>query len=492
MSTLPARIRDYEIWGRLGEGGMSEVWLAKHTVLCVPVIIKTLRADFPSGTMAGREAERVLNEARFMARITNPHVVRAIDAGTHGNIPYLVQEYVDGIDLAELDRRRRASLGIGLPLWFVCHVMKQSCEALQAAHQAGVVHRDVKPSNLFATPETGIRLGDFGIAVRNAEETKEVSGTLRFMAPEQLANGKVSRRTDVWGAGATACDLRYGKPPFETVDQTLDPARPPRMPAPHTPAEAYFQHVLSDMLSKDEEHRPADLREPARQFAQLEHTLGQNVNRAPVVFVERHTFRIGECTIHFSAGDIADARADGIVNSSNYEMTMRTGVGKALRQKGGDVIEKEATKDGQQPLGSCVATTAGKLSAKYVLHAVSAWNEASCVARAMLRSLLLADELGLRSLAVPALGTGVARVTMETCASAMMTALKWHLALGGTRLRQFHVVLADEAKLAVFREVAEEALRDTGRHLAADLGLPADEVAVRPEGATCVDTNPSR
>src|SRR5271163_63933 len=113
MLARGARIHDYEVWGRLGEGGMSEVWLAKHTVLCVPVVLKTLRKQVAD--MVGEAgARRMFDEARLMARVTSPRVVRAIDAGTVEGVPYLVQEYVDGIDLAELDRERRSALGVGL------------------------------------------------------------------------------------------------------------------------------------------------------------------------------------------------------------------------------------------------------------------------------------------------------------------------------------------------------------------------------------------
>ena len=336
---------------------MSEVYLAKHTILGVPVIIKTLKASVQDGTTARNvEVNRVIEEARLMARIVNPRVVRAVDAGVHETTAYLVQEYVDGIDLAELDRRRRRSLGVGLPLWFVCRVMSQACEALHAAHQAGIIHRDVKPSNLFGAPETGIRLGDFGIAVRTVEHVHEVSGTLRFMSPEQLRSGDVSRRTDVWGAAATACDLRYGRPPFESFEEAIDDKTTPHMPPPHTPAEAFFQHLLRAMLVKDPAQRMPDVLEPSRQLALLGQTLQGSANHAPFVTVDKHTFRVGDCTVRLIAGNIADAKADAIVSSANYEMKMRTGVAGALREKGGDVIEEAAMKDGQHPLGECIAT----------------------------------------------------------------------------------------------------------------------------------------
>src|ERR1700733_10984430 len=105
MDSIGPRIHEYEVWGRLGGGGMSDVWLAKHGLLSVPVIIKTLRT-FVKDAPHDAGAQRMLQEARHMARITSPRVVRAIDAGIFEGMPYLVQEYVDGIDLAELDRRR--------------------------------------------------------------------------------------------------------------------------------------------------------------------------------------------------------------------------------------------------------------------------------------------------------------------------------------------------------------------------------------------------
>ncbi|HEY8086512.1 MAG TPA: serine/threonine-protein kinase, partial [Polyangiaceae bacterium] len=464
------------------------VWLAKHTVLCVPVVLKTLRKAV-ADSVGEAGARRMFEEARLMARVTSPRVVRAIDAGTLDGAPYLVQEYVDGIDLAELDRERRAALGVGLPLWVVCHVMEETCRALHAAHQAGVIHRDVKPSNLFAATEAGIRLGDFGIAVARADgPPKEISGTLRFMAPEQLRGEPADRMTDAYGAGATACDLRYGRPPFADMQSVLDEAVAPAFPRPNSPAEAYFQHVLRDMLAKRKEDRPQDLCGPAAHFATLHAALRPRHEHEAVVVLGKNRVRFLDCEIDLRAGDISDEEADGIVSSGNYEMTMRTGVGDALRRRGGDEIEREAMKDGEHALGECVATRAGRLKADWVLHAVSAWNETSCVGRATQRALSVASRVGVRTLALPALGTGMARVSIETCANAMMTVLRWRLALGGSRLKRVTVVLGDDAKLAAFRDVALEALRGTGPAAhESDLGLVDEGAPVTPEGATFID-----
>ena len=117
----------------------------------------------------------------------------------------------------------------------------------------------------------------------------------------------------------------------------------------------------------------------------------------------------------------------------------------------------------------------------------SGWNETSCIGRAMCRALLLADELGHRSIAIPALGTGQAQVNIETCARAMTSTLEWHLALGGSRLKRVEIILQGEDKLTAFREVLEDVLRDDLDDPWGDLGMPADDVPVRAEGATLLD-----
>jgi serine/threonine-protein kinase len=244
------------------------------------------------------------------------------------------------------------------------------------------------------------------------------------------------------------------------------------------------------MLAKRKEDRPPDLSQPAAHFATLYAALRPSHDHETLVVLGKNRARFFDCEIELCAGNIADVEADGLVTSANYEMTMRSGCGDALRRRGGDEIEKEAMSAGEHALGECIATGAGALRADKVLHAVSGWNETSCVGRAMQRAINVANRLGLRSLAFPALGTGSARVSMETCANAMMTTLRWQLALGGSRLQKVTVVLGDEAKLATFRDVAVEALRGV-RPLAheADLGLPDEKATVTVEGGTFIDAS---
>jgi serine/threonine-protein kinase len=478
-----ARVHEYEVWGRLGGGGMADVWLARHAVLAVPVIIKTLRSDL-GGTPTER-LQRVVSEARLMARVQSPHVVRALDVGTHHDMPFVVQEYVDGVDLNELDHARRDGLGRGLPLWFVCEAASQIARGLHAAHQYGVLHRDVKPSNLFASADGNVKLGDFGIAVPTQLSEKSLTGsagTLRFMAPEALRHEALDRRADVYGLGATIYDLRYGSPPFTQRQDVLDPALEARFPKAESAEEAYFQHVLGGMLAKDRLARFTDLSEPRRAFASLSRTLQSPLR---IARVDRDTLEVGAVRVVTEAGDIARSDVDGIVSSANWKLTMRTGVGEALRLAGGDEIEAEAMRHGEQPLGACIATGPGRLGCRVVMHAVSAWEEASCVGRAMQRALLLADRLGLARLSAPALGTGAARVTLEAAAQAQAAALRWHLSLGGSRLREVRFVLLHEEKLRVFREVLESELLGLADDAPPDAGL---ECSTQPSATATAPT----
>jgi serine/threonine-protein kinase len=376
----------YEVWGPISEGGMSRVFLARHRELATPVIIKTLLEA------EGDAYTRLRTEARLTSRIPSARVVRALDIGVMEGTPYLVEEYVDGIDLAELDRRRRGALSRGLPLWFVCHVVDVIADALESAHQTGIVHRDVKPSNIFGSPQTGLRLGDFGIATALGNTADKCGGTLRFLAPEALGGAAPSRRWDVYSLGATAFDLYYGHPPFSELSQILS-AEPVPFPPARRPEEAYFQHVVARMLERDPDKRFASIKAARRLLAPLSRSLRPVLQGVPLA---RGEMQLGPLRVRCRLGDIADSDVDGIVNSANDEMRMRGGVGAALRIKGGREIEDEARSGGRRALGECIATGGGSLKAKKVLHAVSGWKEASCIARASQRALLVAEEVPVR------------------------------------------------------------------------------------------------
>ncbi|MBK8252445.1 MAG: serine/threonine-protein kinase [Polyangiaceae bacterium] len=484
MDLTGATCGRYEVWGPIGEGGMSRVWLARHKHLAVPVILKTLREsvqsqvplDTPGAFATSGPVGRLLNEARMMARIPSAKVVKAVDVGVHEGLPYIVQEYVDGLDLAELDALRRRALRRGLPLWYVCQVTSDVADALHAAHLTGVLHRDVKPSNLLYSPQIGLRLGDFGIAVTRDFREGLTSGTLRFIAPEALRGADPTRRADIYSLGATAYDLLYGNPPFtelaDIVGETVV-----KFPAARSAEEAYFQHVLAKMLRRDPHDRSHSAHASERLLGSLARALRPKL---PAVAMGRGQWIIDRVKVSCVHGDIAEVEADGIVNSANDEMKMRSGVGDALRRRGGDEIEEEATKHGRRALGDCLATSPGALKCKALLHAVGAWREVSCLARTSQRALLLAEELGLRTLAIPALGTGLAKVAPEASAYAVASALRLHLLLGGSRIQEVRFVLYDQMTFDLFVEQVGGVFlgdEETGeeQQIASDLSVALDE-----------------
>jgi serine/threonine-protein kinase len=191
----------YEVSERLGHGGMATVYLAEDRELGRSVAVKIL-ADNLAGDDDLRK--RFKREARLAAKLDHPNVVQVYDVGEEGDRPFIVMELIDGGTLADkLDRPR------GLPARDRVPVLQQMCEGLGHAHERGLVHRDIKPQNLLIRKADGcLKIVDFGIA-RAVEETRltqtgRVVGTDRYMAPEQLSDGKITPATDVYACGVVA------------------------------------------------------------------------------------------------------------------------------------------------------------------------------------------------------------------------------------------------------------------------------------------------
>lgn len=168
-------------------------------------------------------------------------------------------------------------------------------------------------------------------------------------------------------------------------------------------------------------------------------------------------FRIGECTVSVERGDITQVQADAIVNPANSKLVMGGGVAGAIKRVGGQTIEKEAIQRAPIEIGEAIATTAGKLRAKYVIHAPTMARPAmntnsTSVEKATTAALGAARELGLSSIAVPGMGTGVGGVPAEEAAQAMIGAIRRHLS-EGTTLKHIILVSIDDALTSVFESV---------------------------------------
>jgi tetratricopeptide (TPR) repeat protein len=205
------RLGRFELMRRLGSGGMGEVWLARQDGLERHVAVKILLASSRSSS-----TDRLRREAQALARIRHPHVVPVHDVGEAGEFHYYAMDLVDGRPLDEVIADGR------LPWRRAAEIARQIAEALAAAHDQGVIHRDVKPGNvLLAEQRDHATLVDFGIAASELAPTLtgtgDLLGTPYYMAPEQ-ARGEAylaDPRTDVWGLGVTLYEMVTGARPFE-------------------------------------------------------------------------------------------------------------------------------------------------------------------------------------------------------------------------------------------------------------------------------------
>ena len=202
----------YRMGALLAAGGMGEVWTARDLLLDRTVAVKVL-----GGALAGdgRAAERLRREARAAARLDPPNIARVLDLGEQDGCPYLVMELLEGESLAaRLDRA-----GPMAPADAV-RVVAAAADALEAAHRAGVVHRDVKPGNVFLTSDGEVKVLDFGIASAAGEAaltTGDLLGTAAYLAPERVLGHQATPAADVYSLGVVLYELLTGRRPFEAT-----------------------------------------------------------------------------------------------------------------------------------------------------------------------------------------------------------------------------------------------------------------------------------
>jgi hypothetical protein len=196
---------------------MGAVWLGRDDVLGREVALK--RIGMVPGATAP-DLERAEREARLAARLNHPHVVAVYDLVDDGDDHWLVMEYVEGVTLAALIKRDGA-----LTPDQAAGLVGQAADALAAAHAVGIVHRDVKPSNMLVTPSGEVKLSDFGIARAEADatltQTGLVTGSPAYLAPEVASGATATEASDVWSLGATLFHALAGHPPYDTSENLM-------------------------------------------------------------------------------------------------------------------------------------------------------------------------------------------------------------------------------------------------------------------------------
>jgi serine/threonine protein kinase len=283
----------YRLVRLLGKGGMGHVWLADHLTLSCPVAIKIIDPAIASDPDF---RARFLREARAAAAIRSPHVVQILDHGVEDGSPYIVMELLEGESLAQrLWRAQRLS-----PLE-TARILNQVGRATTRAHEAGVIHRDLKPDNIFLVANDEEELAkvlDFGIAKATSAtlevpaapttDTGRVLGTCFYMSPEQAAGAKsVDHRTDIWSLGVIAFECLLGRRPFEgeTLGRFFQAiyGQPAPVPSRHGAVPAGFDDWFARACAHDVGMRFASAREAC---AELRRICDQPATAAPTLVAE--------------------------------------------------------------------------------------------------------------------------------------------------------------------------------------------------------------
>ena len=256
FSIIGREFGNYKVERSLGAGGMGEVYLAYDSKLKRSVALKILPAEFIADAERIRRFER---EARMISALNHPFIVTIYDVGSADGVNYIATEYVEGETVRELINR-------GVDLKQTLSIISQTCEALAAAHKAGIIHRDIKPENIMIRPDGFVKVLDFGLAKLNdhAEFQQSLSnytlqgviiGTPAYMSPEQVSDDKIDHRTDLWSVGVVLYEMLTGKNPFkgesrQATFQKILMAEPPLVSELNEKLPVELDAILSKALEK--------------------------------------------------------------------------------------------------------------------------------------------------------------------------------------------------------------------------------------------------
>ena len=245
----------YRISARIGHGGMAEVYEGHDIINKKMVAIKLIREDVMNNPV---NLARFQNEASIAASLNHENIVQVYNHGTINGIPYIANEYIKGQTLKEvLDFRS------SLPMGEAIDIMLQLAAALNYAHKHGIVHRDVKPDNIYLMGDGTIKLGDFGIAQSDTKfstENNEIVGSVYYLAPEITTGKAATPQSDIYAAGVTFFELITGHAPF-IKDNALDIAvahvkekfPSPKKYLPNCPKE--LERIIFKCVKKDPKER---------------------------------------------------------------------------------------------------------------------------------------------------------------------------------------------------------------------------------------------
>jgi serine/threonine-protein kinase len=297
-SDIPKKLGKYDITGILGRGAMGVVYKAWDPLIARHVALKAIRKDLIGQESAEQAVSRFRNEAMAAGRLTHPGIVAIYDYGEEGETAYIAMEYAEGQGLRDYLRARGA-----VKLSEIAQMMGQLLDALDYAHQRGVVHRDIKPGNIIMTMDGRLKVTDFGIArldASNLTQTGIIVGTPSYMAPEQYTGLPVDNRADLFAAGVMLYEMVTGVKPFSGSQEAIayqicHEAHPPPSQIDAALPRA-LDNVLDRALAKKKEQRYASAAEFSRALSAAIAGGGEGEEATMIATAARPAPLVGETT----------------------------------------------------------------------------------------------------------------------------------------------------------------------------------------------------
>lgn len=283
---LPKQIGRYRVVELIGRGTMGVVYAVEDETMGRRAAVKVITAGLQGDAQIH---ERFQREARITGQLAHRNIVTVFDLGEDRGCPYMVMELLEGRSLPSFMRTPEAE-----PLATKIELMMQLCEGLQVAHTHGVVHRDIKPNNLYVLPDGTLKIMDFGVArlaSSNLTPSSLLVGTLEFMSPEQAQARPIDARSDVFGAGCVLYYMLKGRPPFTSSDlremlHAVVHEDPPQLTNQEAPEP--LRRVLSKAMAKSPADRYQQAADMLADLDRVQRTQEATTQRIAVAALERY------------------------------------------------------------------------------------------------------------------------------------------------------------------------------------------------------------